>query len=125
MTRFRKELGRVYTPEALTLREIMNCFMAIDHLQAVTAIIDRCAGTGSREKGLTDEELSLHLSTVEYYGTGNAGNSGFKFVIISNLLESNNTFNAGLVRGADALSEGMSTIDYQAVSTTKIHDYPV
>lgn len=70
-------------------------------------ILDRCAGTGNLESGLTDDELShCVVSTVEYY----------EYKVLQELLgskvrhiippvETAETFNAGLVTGADALSK--------------------
>ena len=70
-------------------------------------IIDRCAGTGNLESELTDEELShCIVSTVEYY----------EYKVLLELLgskvrhiipptDTKDTFKAGLVNGADALSK--------------------
>lgn len=70
-------------------------------------IVDRCAGTGNLERGLTDEELShCVVSTYEYY----------EYKVLQELIgskvrrlippvEAGDTFDAGNVRGADALSE--------------------
>ena len=83
--------------------------MAIDRVPAGNdyVIIDRCAGTGNLEKGLTDEELAhCILSTVEYYEYKVMQEIlGAKVRHIIPPIESDDTFNAGLVRGADALSE--------------------
>ncbi|GAB7391547.1 hypothetical protein [Lactococcus garvieae] len=70
-------------------------------------ILDRCAGTGNLERKLSDEELShCIVSTVEYY----------EYKVLQELIgskvrhivpptEQSDTFNAGLVNGADALSK--------------------
>lgn len=70
-------------------------------------ILDRCAGTGNLEKFMTEEELShCILSTIEYY----------EYKVLLELLgdkvrhiipptEHEDTFNMGLVRGADALTK--------------------
>lgn len=70
-------------------------------------ILDRCAGTGNLESVLSDDELShCIVSTVEYY----------EYKVLQELIgskvrhiipptETNDTFKAGLVNGADALTE--------------------
>lgn len=70
-------------------------------------ILDRCAGTGNLELGLTDEEKShAILSTVEYYEYKVLLEIlGDKVRYIIPPTEKEDTFNMGLVRGADALSE--------------------
>ena len=69
-------------------------------------IIDRCAGTGNLEMGMTDEELShCIVSTVEYYEYKVLLELlGSKVKHIIPPVEEDETFNAGLVTGADALS---------------------
>ncbi len=83
--------------------------MAIDRVPAGNdyVIIDRCAGTGNLEKGLTDEELShCILSTVEYYEYKVMQEIlGSKVRHIIPPVEAADTFQAGLVKGADALSK--------------------
>ncbi len=70
-------------------------------------ILDRCAGTGNLEAGLTDEELShVIVSTVEYYEYKVLQELiGAKVRHIIPPVETAETFNAGLVNGADALSQ--------------------
>lgn len=105
----KKNLGAFYTPELYAEKSHELLRKAIGRVPAGNdyVIIDRCAGTGNLEKNLTDEELShCILSTVEYY----------EYKVLQELLgakvrhiippvESADTFNAGLVRGADALSQ--------------------
>ncbi|MBQ9676664.1 MAG: hypothetical protein IJV44_00840 [Prevotella sp.] len=70
-------------------------------------IIDRCAGTGNLEENLTDEELShVIVSTLEYYEYKVLMEKlGDRVRHIIPPTEHDDTFNMGLVRGADALSE--------------------
>ena len=105
----KKNLGAFYTPEVYAKKSHELLRMAIERVPEGNdyVIIDRCAGTGNLEKTLTDEELShCILSTIEYY----------EYKVLQELLgakvrhiippvESDDTFNAGLVRGADALSK--------------------
>ena len=105
----KKNLGAFYTPELYVKKSIELLRMAIKDVPFENdyIILDRCAGTGNLEKLLTDEELShCILSTVEYY----------EYKVMLELLgdkvrhiipptEKEDTFNMGLVRGADALSE--------------------
>ena len=69
-------------------------------------ILDRCAGTGNLESYLTDEELShCIVSTNEYYEYKVLLELlGSKVRHIIPPIETADTFNAGLVTGADALS---------------------
>ena len=104
-----KNLGAFYTPKRYAEKSLELVRQAIKRVPEGNdyVIIDRCAGTGNLEQYLTDEELSHTIvSTVEYY----------EYKVLSELLgdkvrhiipptEENDTFNAGLVRGADALSE--------------------
>lgn len=105
----KKNLGAFYTPTAYAKKSHELLRMAIDRVPAGNdyVIIDRCAGTGNLEKGLTDEELShCILSTVEYYEYKVLQEIlGSKVRSIIPPAEKSDTFNAGLVRGADALSE--------------------
>lgn len=70
-------------------------------------ILDRCAGTGNLERFMTEEELSHTIvSTIEYYEYKVLFETfGEKVRHIIPPVEVQETFNAGLVRGADALSE--------------------
>ena len=108
-TLLKKNLGAFYTPEVYAAKSHELLRTAIDRVPAGNdyVIIDRCAGTGNLEKGLTDEELGhCILSTVEYY----------EYKVMQELLgskvrhmippvEADDTFNAGLVKGADALAK--------------------
>jgi hypothetical protein len=105
----KKNLGAFYTAslyadKALELvrRAIARVPVGNDYI-----ILDRCAGTGNLESAMTDDELSHTIvSTVEYY----------EYKVLQELLgsrvreiippiETADTFNAGLVTGADALSK--------------------
>ena len=105
----KKNLGAFYTPEVYAEKSHELLRMAINRVPAGNdyVIIDRCAGTGNLEKTLTDEELShCILSTVEYYEYKVLQELlGAKVLHIIPPREANDTFNAGLVRGADALSK--------------------
>ena len=105
----KKNLGAFYTPEVYAEKSHELLRMAIDRVPEGNdyVIIDRCAGTGNLEKTLTDEELShCILSTVEYYEYKVLQELlGAKVRHIIPPIESDDTFNAGLVRGADALSK--------------------
>lgn len=108
-TLLKKNLGAFYTPEVYAEKSHELLRMAIDRVPAGNdyVIIDRCAGTGNLEKTLTDDELShCILSTVEYYEYKVLQELlGSKVRHIIPPIEADDTFNAGLVRGADALSE--------------------
>ena len=105
----KKNLGAFYTPEeyAKKSHELLRKAIARVPEGNDYIILDRCAGTGNLEKALTDEELShCILSTVEYYEYKVLQELlGFKVRYIIPPVESSDTFNAGLVRGADALSK--------------------
>ncbi|MGO5335650.1 hypothetical protein ACTQZS_02435 [Bilifractor sp. LCP19S3_H10] len=105
----KRNLGAFYTPEIYAAKSHELLRMAIARVPKGNdyVIIDRCAGTGNLEKGLTDEELShCILSTVEYYEYKVMQEIlGSKVRHIIPPIEANDTFSAGLVRGADALSE--------------------
>lgn len=104
-----KNLGAFYTPSLYAKKSLELVRMAIERVPTGNdyIILDRCAGTGNLECCLTDEELShCIVSTAEYY----------EYKVLQELLgakvrhiippvETAETFNAGLVRGADALSE--------------------
>ncbi len=105
----KKNLGAFYTPEPYVEKSIELVREAISKVPQGNdyIILDRCAGTGNLEKKLTDEELShCIVSTIEYYEykvllevLGN------KVRYIIPPTEKEDTFNMGLVRGADALSK--------------------
>lgn len=105
----KKNLGAFYTPEAYAAKSHELLRKAIARVPDGNdyIILDRCAGTGNLEKGLTDEELShCILSTVEYYEYKVMQEIlGAKVRHIIPPVEAADTFDAGLVRGADALSQ--------------------
>lgn len=104
-----KNLGAFYTPKLYAEKSLELLRQAIARVPQGNdyIILDRCAGTGNLEQYLTNEELSHTIvSTVEYY----------EYKVLFELLgdkvrhiipptEATDTFNSGLVRGADALSE--------------------
>lgn len=104
----KKNLGAFYTHQLYAEKSLELVRNAIARVPAENdyIILDRCAGTGNLEAGLTDDELShCIVSTVEYY----------EYKVLQELLgakvrhiippvETADTFNAGLVTGADALS---------------------
>ncbi len=104
----KKDLGAFYTPDAYAQKSLELVRAAIARVPAGDdyILLDRCAGTGNLEAGLTEEELShCIVSTVEYY----------EYKVLLELLgasvrhiippvETADTFRAGLVAGADALS---------------------
>ena len=105
----KKNLGAFYTPLSYVEKSYELLRKAIARVPKGNdyVIIDRCAGTGNLEKLLTTDELShCIVSTVEYY----------EYKVLLELLgdkvryvvppvEKDDTFNAGLVRGSDALSK--------------------
>lgn len=108
-TLLKKNLGAFYTHLVYAEKSLELVRQAITRVPAGNdyIILDRCAGTGNLEARLTDEELShCIVSTVEYY----------EYKVLQELLgakvrhiippvETADTFNAGLVTGADALSK--------------------
>lgn len=105
----KKNLGAFYTPEPYVDKSIDLVRKAIARVPKGNdyIILDRCAGTGNLEKRLTDEELShCIVSTLEYYEYKVLLELlGSKVRYIIPPIEKEDTFNMGLVRGADALSE--------------------
>ncbi len=105
----KKNLGAFYTPEPYVDKSIELVRKAIARVPKGNdyIILDRCAGTGNLEKRLTDEELShCIVSTLEYYEYKVLLELlGSKVRYIIPPIEKEDTFNMGLVRGADALSE--------------------
>lgn len=105
----KKNLGAFYTHQLYADKSLELVRAAIARVPAGNdyIILDRCAGTGNLEAGLTDDELShCVVSTVEYY----------EYKVLQELLgakvrhiippvEMADTFNAGLVTGADALGK--------------------
>ncbi len=105
----KKNLGAFYTPTVYAQKSLELLRMAIERVPEGNdyVIIDRCAGTGNLELLMTDEEkMHTIVSTIEYY----------EYKVLLEILgdkvrhiipptEKEDTFNMGLVRGADALSE--------------------
>jgi len=104
----KKNLGAFYTPSLYVEKALELVRKAIGRVPTGNdyVILDRCAGTGNLEIYMTDDELSHTIvSTVEYY----------EYKVLQELIgsrvreiippiETADTFNAGLVSGADALS---------------------
>ena len=105
----KKNLGAFYTPEPYVDKSIELVREAIARVPEGNdyIILDRCAGTGNLEIRLTDDELShCIVSTIEYYEYKVLLELiGSKVRYIIPPTEKEDTFNMGLVRGADALSE--------------------
>ena len=105
----KKNLGAFYTPEiyAKKSHELLREALKRVPVGNDYVIIDRCAGTGNLEKELTDDELShCILSTVEYYEYKVLQEVlGAKVRHIIPPIEAADTFQAGLVRGANALEK--------------------
>lgn len=105
----KKNLGAFYTHQLYAEKSLELVRAAIARVPAGNdyIILDRCAGTGNLELGLTDEELShCIVSTVEYYEYKVLQELlGAKVRHIIPPIETAETFNAGLVTGADALSK--------------------
>lgn len=105
----KKNLGAFYTHQLYAKKSLELVRAAIARVPAGYdyIILDRCAGTGNLEAGLTDDELShCVVSTVEYYEYKVLQELlGAKVRHIIPPIETAETFNAGLVTGADALSK--------------------
>lgn len=105
----KKDLGAFFTPEpyAAKARELLRAAIARVPEGNSYVIIDRCAGTGNLERGLSDEELAhCIVSTKEYYEYKVLQELiGSKVMHIIPPIEVDDTFDAGNVRGADALTE--------------------
>lgn len=105
----KKNLGAFYTPSEYAKKSLELVRKAIRRVPKENdyIILDRCAGTGNLEQFLTDEEMShCIVSTIEYYEYKVLQELiGSKVRHIIPPIESEETFNAGLVTGADALSE--------------------
>lgn len=105
----KKNLGAFYTPSLYAEKSVKLVREAIKRVPECNdyIILDRCAGTGNLEQQLDEEELShCIVSTYEYY----------EYKVLMELLgdkvrhiippvETKDTFNKGMVRGADALSK--------------------
>lgn len=104
----KKNLGAFYTHTLYAEKSLELVRAAIGRVPIGNdyIILDRCAGSGNLEAGLTDEELShCIVSTVEYYEYKVLQELlGAKVRHIIPPIETAETFNAGLVAGADALS---------------------
>ncbi len=105
----KKNLGAFYTPTLYAEKSLELVREAIKKVPAGNdyIILDRCAGTGILELALTDEEKShAVLSTIGYYEYKVLLEIlGDKVRYIIPPTEKEDTFNMGLVRGADALSK--------------------
>lgn len=105
----KKNLGAFYTPTIYATKSLELVRKAIKRVPEGNdyIILDRCAGTGNLELALTDEEKShTILSTIEYYEYKVLLEIlGDKVRYIIPPTEKEDTFNMGLVRGADALSK--------------------
>ncbi len=105
----KKNLGAFYTHELYARKSLELVREAIARVPTGNdyIILDRCAGTGNLESGMSDEELShCVVSTVEYYEYKVLQELfGAKVRHIIPPVEAPDTFQAGLVKGADALSE--------------------
>lgn len=113
----KKNLGAFYTHKLYAEKSLELVRAAIARVPAGNdyIILDRCAGTGNLEAGLTDEELGhCIVSTVEYYEYKVLQELiGRKVRCIIPPYETADTFSAGLVNGADALSK--EYIDYSTI----------
>lgn len=105
----KKNLGAFYTHQLYAEKSLELVRSAIARVPAGNdyIILDRCAGTGNLEASMTDDELShCIVSTVEYYEYKVLLELiGSKVRHIIPPIETAETFNAGLVTGADALSK--------------------
>ena len=105
----KKNLGAFYTHQLYAKKALELVRKAIDRVPKDNdyVIIDRCAGTGNLEIFMTEEELSHTIvSTLEYYEYKVLMEViGDKVRHIIPPTDKEDTFNMGLVRGADALSE--------------------
>lgn len=103
----KKNLGAFYTPVLYAQKSVELVRSAIARVPSGNKyiILDRCAGTGLLERQLNDEELShCIVSTVEYYEYKILQELiGAKVLHIIPPVETAETFNSGLVTGADAL----------------------
>ncbi|MEG1926390.1 MAG: hypothetical protein RR415_11670 [Ruthenibacterium sp.] len=105
----KKNLGAFYTASLYAEKAVELVRQAIARVPVGNdyIILDRCAGTGNLENCMTDEELSHTIvSTVEYYEYKILQELlGFRVRAIVPPIEGSETFCAGLVSGADALSK--------------------
>lgn len=105
----KKNLGAFYTASLYAEKALELVRRAISRVPAGNdyIILDRCAGTGNLESHMTNDELAHTIvSTVEYYEYKVLQELfGSRVLEIIPPLETADTFNAGLVTGADALSK--------------------
>ena len=108
-TILKKNLGAFYTHPLYAQKAAELVRKAIERVPKGNdyIILDRCAGTGNLESALSDEELKhCIVSTIEYYEYKVLQELiGSKVKAIIPPTETKETFNAGLVNGADALSK--------------------
>lgn len=108
-TLLKKNLGAFYTNSLYAKKSLELVRKAISCIPKGNdyIILDRCAGTGNLEAEMTDGELShCIVSTIEYYEYKVLQELiGSKVRHIIPPVETADTFNAGLVTGADALSK--------------------
>ena len=104
----KKNLGAFYTHPVYAEKSLELVRKAIARVPKGNdyVIIDRCAGTGNLETKMTEEELSHTIvSTYEYYEYKVLMETlGDKVRHIIPPTERMDTFNGGMVRGANALS---------------------
>ncbi len=104
----KKDLGAFYTHTVYAEKSLELVRKAIARVPDGNdyVIIDRCAGTGNLESGMTTEELTHTIvSTYEYYEYKVLLETfGDKVRHIIPPTEKIDTFNGGMVRGANALS---------------------
>lgn len=104
----KKNLGAFYTHPVYAEKSLELVRKAIARVPEGNdyVIIDRCAGTGNLESAMTEEELSHTIvSTYEYYEYKVLAETlGDKVKHIIPPTEKTDTFNGGMVRGANALS---------------------
>lgn len=105
----KKDLGAFYTPLIYAEKSFDLLYQAIERVPEGNdfIILDRCAGTGNLVKNLPEKYLKhCVLSTIEYYEYKVLLEVlGDKVRDIIPPFEDQYTFQGGLVRGADALSE--------------------
>lgn len=105
----KKNLGAFYTPKLYCEKAVELVRKAIERVPKDNdyVIIDRCAGTGNLEAVLNDEELShCILSTYEYYEYKVLCErlaDKVRFIIPPR--ETDETYDKGLVKNANALSK--------------------
>ncbi len=105
----KKDLGAFYTPTLYCEKGAELVRQAIARVPKGNdyVIIDRCAGTGNLESVLTDEELKhCILSTYEYYEYKVlCERLGDKVKYIIPPIETDDTYDKGFVKNANALSK--------------------